>query len=61
MARAFLKSRMKEVRDLDLRKAMRQIEMAYVHEALRRTDGNVQQAAKLLGIQRSQLYRIMAR
>lgn len=59
--RAFLKSRLREQKDLDLAVAKLEVEQAYVEEALRRYDGNITHAANALGIGRAQLYRIVNR
>lgn len=57
--RAFLKSRLKNQRELNLNVALLEVERAYVEEALRRNDGNIMEAAKSLGIGRSSVYRIL--
>jgi len=42
--------------DFDLDAAMRDAEVAYLDAALELTQGNISQAAKLLGLSRSTLY-----
>jgi two-component system NtrC family response regulator len=46
-------------RDMNLHKQVEILEKRLVAEALARTDGNISQAAKLLGISRPHLYSLM--
>lgn len=45
----------------EYRRAMDEFKRAIIEHALRRTEGNRTEAAKLLGIQRAYLYRLMQR
>jgi len=45
----------------DLRTAVARFEKAYIEEVLRRTDGNVSEAARELGVERSQVYKKLKR
>lgn len=42
---------------LPLHKAVHEFETSYIQKAVRASNGNMTQAAKLLGVHRSQLYR----
>lgn len=57
--RSFVKSRLRKQRELELTPAVRELERAYVDEALKRCDENVMRAAEMLGVSRSSIYRIL--
>lgn len=55
---AFVKTRLKQQKELDLVTAVAELEHAYAEEAMRR-HGNIMRAAEALGISRAKLYRIL--
>ena len=49
-----------EERILPLREVVRDFERTYIHRAIQTCGGNMTQAARLLGVHRTQLYRKLA-
>lgn len=56
---SFARTKLRGQRQLNLPKALVEIDRAYVEEALRRVDGNILKAAEALGIARSTVYHIL--
>ena len=52
----YAKSHLRSVHGFDLDKVMKQWEKSYVEAALSMTHGNLSQAAKMLGVNRTTLY-----